>query len=231
MNPTAAGYIRRHPALSSESMTKWRCGYLPNDGGGDKRGWSLPGSILYPVLSEHGKVLAWAGRDVQFEQKEKKFQQLSAAQRSGKDPPAKHRFPKGFHRGIELFGQQASRLQEPGYREFITQHGLIIVEGFNDVIGLDNLGVPALGIMSNRMTESQGEKIVRFAKQLGVNRVNLMFDCDEAGAEGAKEALWFCAERQLHVRLVWSLAMHESQRIGRQPESMSRSEFDELFAQ
>ena len=36
MNPTAASYIRRHPALSSESMTKWRCGYLPNDGGGDK---------------------------------------------------------------------------------------------------------------------------------------------------------------------------------------------------
>ena len=27
MNPTAAGYIRRHPALSSESMPKWLCGY------------------------------------------------------------------------------------------------------------------------------------------------------------------------------------------------------------
>ena len=162
-------------------MTKWRCVYLPNDGGGDKRGWSLRGSILYPVLSEQGKVLAWAGRDVQFEQKEKDYQQLSAAERSGKEPPAKHRFPKGFHGGIELFGQQASRLQEPGYREFIQKHGLIIVEGFNDVIGLDNLGIPARGIMSNRMTEAQGEKITRFAKQLGVNRVNLMFDCDEAG--------------------------------------------------
>jgi len=102
MNPAAAGYIRRHACLSSESMTKWRCGYLPNDGGGDKRGWSLRGSILYPVLSEQGKVLAWAGRDVQFEQKEKEYQQLSPAERSGKEPPAKHRFPKGFHRGIEL---------------------------------------------------------------------------------------------------------------------------------
>jgi len=38
MNPAAAAYIRRHPCLSSESMTKWRCGYMPNDGGGDKRG-------------------------------------------------------------------------------------------------------------------------------------------------------------------------------------------------
>ena len=37
----------------------------------------------------------------------------------------------------------------------LSEHGLIIVEGFNDVINLDNLGVPALGIMSNRMTESR----------------------------------------------------------------------------
>lgn len=229
MNPTAASYIRRHPSLSSESMTKWRCGYLPNDGGGDKRGWSLRGSILYPVLSEHGKVLAWAGRDVQFEQKEKEYQQLSPAERSGKEPPAKHRFPKGFHRGIELFGQQASRLQEPGYREFIANHGLIIVEGFNDVIGLDNLGVPALGIMSNRMTEQQGEKIARFAKQLGINRVNLMFDCETTGMDGAKEALWFFAERQLDVRLLWSPTMHESKYSGRQPESLSRPDVDTLF--
>ena len=229
MNPTAASYIRRHPALSSESMTKWRCGYLPNDGGGDKRGWSLRGSILYPVLSEQGKVLAWTGRDVQFEQKEKEYQQLSPAERSGKEPPAKHRFPKGFHRGIELFGQQASRLKEPGYREFIQQHGLILVEGFNDVINLDNLGIPSLAIMSNRMTEPQGEKITRFAKQLDINRVNLMFDCDDAGTEGAKEALWYFAERQLDVRLVWSPTMHDGNFKGSQPESLSRSGVETFF--
>ena len=87
MNPAAAAYIRRHPCLPSESMTKWRCGYLPNDGGGDKRGWSLRGSILYPVLSEHGHVLAWVGRDVQYKQKERDYQQLSLAERSSKDPP------------------------------------------------------------------------------------------------------------------------------------------------
>ena len=184
---------------------------------------------LYPVLSEQGKVLAWAGRDVQFEQKEKEYQQLSPAERSGKEPPAKHRFPKGFHRGIELFGQQASRLQEPGYREFITQHGLIIVEGFNDVIGLDNHGIPALGIMSNRMTEPQGEKIARFAKQLGINRINLMFDCDEAGTEGARDALWFFAERQLDVRLVWSPAMHDGEFKRSQPESLSQLNVETLL--
>ena len=231
MNPAASAYVRRHPCLTPESLTKWRSGYLPNDGGGDKRGWSLRGSILYPVLSEQGKVLAWAGRDVQFEQKEREFLQLSPAERSGKEPPAKHRFPKGFHRGQELFGQHASRLQEPGYREFIAEHGLIVVEGFNDVIGLDNLGVPALGIMSNRMTEAQGEKVVRFAKQLGVSRVNLMFDCEATGTDGAKDALWFFAEHQLDVRLVWSPVMHGGAFNNKQPESLGREELSALFGQ
>lgn len=229
MNPAASAYVRRHPCLTSESMTKWRCGYLANDGGGDKRGWSLRGSILYPVLSEQGKVLAWAGRDVLYEQKEREFQQFSPAERSGKEPPPKHRFPKGFHRGQELFGQHASRLQEPGYREFIAAHGLVVVEGFNDVIGLDNQGIPSLGILSNRMTDAQGEKIVRFAKQLGVSRVNLMFDCEATGTEGAKDALWFFAERQLDVRLVWSPMMHGGAFRDKQPESLGREELTALF--
>jgi 5S rRNA maturation endonuclease (ribonuclease M5) len=230
MNPAAASYVRRHPCLTPESMQKWRCGYLPNDGGGDKRGWSLRGSIVYPVLAENGKVLAWVGRDVHHEEKEREFARLTPAERPGKEPPAKHRFPKGFHRGQELFGQHAARLREPGYREFIAQHGLIIVEGFNDVIGLDNLGVPALGIMSNRMTETQGEKIGRWAKQISSGRVTLMFDCDAGGVEGAKEALWRFAEQRLEVRLAWSPSMHEGAYAGKQPETLTREDVERLLA-
>ena len=96
---------------------------------------------------------------------------------------------EGFHRGQELYGQQASRLHEPGYREFISRHSLIVVEGFNDAIGLDNLGVPSLGILSNRITEQQVEKIARWAKQLAGGRVTLMFDNDAAGVDGMKDAL------------------------------------------
>ncbi len=230
MNPPAASYIRRHPCLSAESMSKWRCGYLPNDGGGDKRGWSLRGSILYPVQSEQGKVLAWVGRDVQYEQKEREYQLLTPAERSGQEPPAKHRFPKGFHRGIELFGQHSNRLREPGYRDFIAKHGLTLVEGFNDVINLDSLGVPALGIMSNRMTEAQGEKVAAWAKQMANGRVNIMFDCEASGVDGAKEALWFFAERQLEVRLLWSPAMHGGKFQGWQPESLTQARISELFS-
>ncbi len=229
MNPAAASYVRKHLCLSPESMAKWRCGYLPNDGGSDKRGWSLRGSILYPVLSENGKVLTWVGRDVLHEAKEREYQQISPVERQGKEPPAKHRFPKGFHRGQELFGQQASRLQEPGYRDFIQQHGLTLVEGFNDVINLDTLGIPALAIMSNRMTDAQGEKVIRFSQQLGTTRVNLMFDCDDPGTAGAKEALWFFAQRNTTVRLVWSPTNHEGQYQGKQPESLNHDDVTALL--
>jgi DNA primase len=167
---------------------------------------------------------------VHYEEKEQDFARLSPAQRVGIPPPGKHRFPKGFHRGQELFGQHAARLKEPGYREFLAQHGLILVEGFNDVIGLDNLGVPALGLMSNRMTEAQGEKITRWAKQIGGNRVTLMFDCEPTGVDGAKEALWYFAQQQLDVRLAWSPSMHGGAYAGKQPESLTRQQVDALLA-
>ena len=39
--------------------------------------------------------------------------------------------------------QKASRLKEPDDCESIARHGILVVDGFNDVIGLDNLGIPA----------------------------------------------------------------------------------------
>lgn len=230
MNPAASAYIRRHPCLTREAMLKWKSGYLPNDGGGDKRGWSLRGSMVYPVLSETGKVLCWVGRDLHYEQKEIAFAAMTPIERAGKEPPAKHRFPKGFHRGSELYGQQASRLNEPGYREFITKHGLIIVEGFNDVINLDNLGIPALGIMSNRITDTQVEKTTRWAQQFGSNRVNLMFDNDDAGLAGAKDALWQFSEMGLQVRIVWPRNISGGNFERKQPETVTSEDWEKLIA-
>ena len=226
MNPAAASYVRQHPCLSTESMEKFRCGYMPNDGGGDKRGWSLRGNIIYPVLSEQGKILTWVGRDVHFADKEREFNRLSPAERAKETPPMKHRFPKGFHRGQELFGQQTSRLREPGYREAIAKNGIVIVEGFNDVIGLDAIGVPAVGIMSNRISAGQVEKISRWSKQLAGGKVVLLFDCEQTGDEGAKEALWMLSQRGLSVRLGWSQAMHGGAFGGRQPESLTLEEWN-----
>ena len=141
MPPAAASYVRRHPCLTPVAMTKWQVGVLPMDGGGDKRGFSLRGHVIYHVYSDNGKILAWAGRDPN------------------------------------------------------------VVEGFNDVINLDTLGIPAVAIMSNRITETQVAKITAWAKQLGNNKVTLLFDCEPTGDEGAKEAIWLFAQLDLFHRV------------------------------
>jgi hypothetical protein len=97
------------------------------------------------------------------------------------------------------------------------------------VIGLDNLGIPAVAICSNRITAPQVDKIAYWAERLAEGKVTLMFDCEPTGDEGAKEALWLLAERSLDVRLAWSQAMHGGKFAGRQPESVTRQEWDEVL--
>lgn len=229
MPPAAASYVRRHPCLSPAALQKWRVGVLPADGGGDKRAWSLRGQLLYPVLSEDGQLLAWVARDPQFEMKDQAFNQLPVEQRTKEKKPAKHRFPVDFHRGLELFGQQSSRLREPGYREIISQCGIIVVEGFNDVIGLDALGIPAVGIMSNKMTAGQVAKIERWSNSFAAGKVTILFDADDAGDEGAKDAAWQFLQRGLDVRLGWFQAMYGGAFKGRQPEGIEPDEWERVI--
>jgi 5S rRNA maturation endonuclease (ribonuclease M5) len=229
MSPAAAVYVRRHPCLSHALMRKWRVGILPPDGGGDKRAWSLRGQLLYPVQSEDGQLLAWVARDPQFDMKEFAFNQLPPEQRTKEKKPPKHRFPVDFHRGQELFGQQSARLKEPGYRETISRCGIIVVEGFNDVMGLDALGIPAVGIMSNKITTGQVAKVERWARLLAEGKVTILFDADDAGDEGAKEAAWQLLQRGLDVRLGWSQEMHGGAFKGRQPETLKREEWERVI--
>ena len=107
--------------------------------------------------------------------------------------------------------------------------GIVVVEGFNDVIGLDNLGVPAVAIMSNKITEPQVAKITRFAKALASGKVTLLFDADDAGDEGAKEALWLLAQRGLDARLGWSKAMLGGRFASRQPENLTANDWAQVL--
>lgn len=225
MPPPAAAYVRRHPCLTSESMGKWTVGVLPT-GGADKRGWSLRGHVVYPLRAEDGAILGWIARDPGYEEKEQTFLALPPGQRQRETPPHKHKVPTGLHRGLELFGQHASRLSEAGYRETVFHCGPIVVEGFNDVIALDAIGVPAVAIMSNKITEEQVAKIERWARQLSNGRVSLLFDADGPGDAGAKETLWMLAERNLDVRIGWSRGLLVGGRE-RQPEQLDRIEWEQ----
>ena len=83
---------------------RWRMGYLPRDTGGeDKSGGTMRGKVVYPYLSDSGEVLTWFGRDPEFEDKHKAWEGTDKSERE----PEKFHFVKGFHRGLELFGQHA----------------------------------------------------------------------------------------------------------------------------
>lgn len=227
MPPAAASYFRRRPFLSSEVCRKWRVGYLPRDvGGEDKQGGTMRGKVVYAYLSEQGEVLTWFGRDPEFEEKHRNW---LACGREGREPEKFH-FVKGFHRGLELFGQNGrERLAQPGYRDQLRKIGLVVVEGPNDILALDSLGVPAVALCSNMVTSEQAAKIARWAYALAGGVVTLMLDCDPEGENGARQAVWELSQR-CQVQLAWSPTMFGGKFKGRQPESLSAEDWEQLCA-
>lgn len=217
MSPAAARYLRRRPYLTESLCKKWGVTYLP-----PKARSTLRGRFVYPVESIRSERLAWVGRDPSFEEKYEHW--VKDGKRVGQEP-IKYRFPQEqfFRRALQLFGEQAKRLAEPGYREMIARHGIIVVEGFNDVLRFDAAGIPAVGVMSNRLTEWQIEKLVQFSRQIAGGRICVCFDRDEKGIEGSKEALYALAKHG-PVLDAWGTAAYSAV----EPEGLSTEECKEL---
>ena len=83
--------------------------------------------------------------------------------------------------------------------------------------------------MSNKITAGQVAKVERWANALASGRVTILFDADDAGDEGAREAAWQFLQRGLDVRLGWSQTMHSGAFKGRQPESLTREEWERVM--
>jgi 5S rRNA maturation endonuclease (ribonuclease M5) len=195
MSPEAAAYIRKRESwMTPELMQKWGCGWIPGNG----RSLFRKNYFVYTHRNTRGEIVSYSGRDVNHEAKWQKW--IKAGKPEGKKPN-KHRYVSGFKRGAELYGGQASRLEEPHVKESLEQNGLVVVEGMNDVIRLDELGVCAVGICSNKATEQQIEMLTKFARQVANDRVMLFPDQDEEGKAGFKDLLWSLAERKLGVSL------------------------------
>lgn len=220
MSPKAASYFRKRPFLTPEVCRKYRMGYLPRDVGGDRVGGTMRGKIMYAMRNEDGEVLAWAGRDPDYAGKEHKW--LAGGQQ-GREP-AKWTFPKGYHRGQEIYGQE--QWNDQTVQEKIREIGvLLLVEGPNDRIALQEThGAPAYGICSNRITAHQAKKVADKARKLGVP-IGVMFDCDVEGDNGAKQAIWELAQQRACVRLPWSRSMQGGKFADRQPESLTEEEW------
>tara|TARA_R110002111_G_scaffold164386_3_gene230555 strand:- start:9528 stop:10748 length:1221 start_codon:yes stop_codon:yes gene_type:complete len=209
MSPKAAAYVRKRPFMTPEIMKKYRCGYLPSNEKG-----LLRGHFVYGYPDADGNILTWFGRNLNYEDQHKKWQRSGDSSKE----PQKFKFVKGFHRGQELLG-------EPQFRELATpeqiqQFGIILVEGPNDVINLHTLGIPALAVCSNTVTETQVDKLATLANSIPGGHVSVMFDLDREGENGAKQTVLELAKRCC-VRLGWTAKAAEGKFKGRQPESVT----------
>jgi 5S rRNA maturation endonuclease (ribonuclease M5) len=224
MPPRASSYLRRRAFLTPEVCQKWRMGYLPRgEKGEDRSGGTMRGRVVFPYLSQQGEVLTWFGRDPDYEDKHKSWE---ASDRSESEPTKFH-FVKGFHRGIELFGQH--RIASSEARESFAKLGVVTVEGPNDVIRLDTLGVTALGLCSNSITREQAAKLAAIARNHGNGTVTVMLDCDPEGENGMKQCLGYLAQL-CPVRLAWTSRMYGGKFKSYQPENLSSEQWQEIEA-
>jgi len=216
MTPQASKYMRVREWLTAELCDQARCGYLPGSAKSLLRGY-----WVFGVFDEDGKTLCWVARDLKFEQKLKAWE---GSARQGPDP-AKYKFPSKqyFRRKFELYGQEL--VAQEGQSETLQRLGLIVVEGFNDVLRLRALGISSVAIMSNRITKEQVAKVARLAEAEAGGRINIMFDANPRGDEGAKDALWELAQTGLDVKLVWSRTMFEERFRNREPESLTAEDW------
>lgn len=172
MPPAASRYFRSRPFLTPEVCRKWHMGYLPQDAT-----TMLRGKIVYAYDSPSGEILTYFGRDPQYEER---HQRWIVGGRQGRES-IKTQFVKGFHRGLELYGEHAVLEEVDTNKE--RSRELVVVEGPNDAIRLHTLGIPAVALCSNTITREQAVKASQLASDMpgGSGVIMLMLDCDAEG--------------------------------------------------
>lgn len=218
MSPKAGEYVRRRDWMTPELLSNWGVGWIPGNG----RSLFRKGYLVYTHRNERGEVVSYSGRDLSFEEKWDKW--IRDGRPEGKKP-GKHRFVQGFHKGLELYGGHATRLEEEYVRESLAKRGVVVVEGMNEVMRMETLGVAAVGLAGSKGTDTQVATLIRYARNAGGNRIILMPDCDEEGETAFKELLWQLAEASVDVKLGMSSRMYGGKFAGRQPEELSDEEW------
>lgn len=146
--------------LSAQRARYWGVGYC-------SRGL-FKGRIVVPIKNRSGELVGYAGRSLKDD-----------------DPDGKWRFPKGFHRSLELFG--VDRLaRDAEAREAVAKYGLIVVEGPFDAISLVEKGFKNTVATLGSEVSAQQRALLVDPELNPSRRVTIFFDNDEGGRAGRK---------------------------------------------
>lgn len=142
--------------------------------------------IMFPIRNARGSLIGFGGRII------------------GKGEPKYLNSPETplFSKGTELYGLWEAR-------QAIRQEGLVIVvEGYMDVVGLCQLGVPhAVATLGTATTAQHVQKLMRAS-----DRIVFSFDGDAAGRRAAWRALQACLPMlrdDVSIRFLFLPAEHD----------------------
>lgn len=132
--------------------------------------------LMFPIIDVRGNVIAFGGRAL------------------AEGDPAKYmNSPETpvFHKGRHLFSLNLAKT-------FGAKDGLILVEGYMDVISLYQAGIQnAVAGLGTALTEDQAKLIKRYASQ-----VYVCYDSDEAGQKAAQKAIGLLTEAGNTVKVI-----------------------------
>mgnify|MGYP005850599559 CR=1 FL=1 len=184
-HPQAVEYLKGR-GLTGETAARFALGYAPDDWHGlksavgdyqdatleeaglvivqdGKRYDRFRDRVMFPIRSERGQVIGFGGRVM------------------GKGEPKYLNSPETpvFHKGRELYGLHEHR------RAIQQVDRVIVVEGYMDVVMLDQHGVDnAVATLGTAVTADQAARLLRLADE-----VIFAFDGDNAGRKAAWRAL------------------------------------------
>jgi DNA primase len=133
--------------------------------------------VLFPILNHRGEVVAFGGRSLTEGGGPKYLNTPETAY---------------FHKREHLFGRQGV------FRKVREQDSFVLVEGYTDVLALNQAGVEnCLAPLGTALTPEQLKLLKRFAGS-GL----LFFDGDEAGFKATHKAAELCERMGLSVEIV-----------------------------
>jgi DNA primase len=123
--------------------------------------------LMFPILDARGRIVSFGGRAMNPDDRAKYL--------NGPESPL-------FHKGATLYGlPEARRILGA---ESKGEQGIVVVEGYMDVIACQRAGVPAVAPMGTALTEEQMERLWRVSSE-----PVLCFDGDAAGRRAAFRAI------------------------------------------
>ncbi|MEN9334598.1 MAG: primase [Bacteroidota bacterium] len=134
--------------------------------------------VMFPIHSESGKVIAFAGRTLQADLKGAKYINSPESEL--------------FHKSDILYGLHLAK------NTIVKENVCYLVEGYTDVISMHQAGVTNIvASCGTSLTEGHIKKIIRYTKNITV-----LFDGDAAGIKASLRSIEMILKQGMNVRVV-----------------------------